>query len=183
MSSVLSGFRGRSDLPIPNGAVVVSFLDGDDNSLPVPFTFNNGILDMDFSSGFSSNKSIETDNAYLRYSINALHLVTGIGPNLIAWMENAGGADAGSVRMYDNAIVIRANAIQPFTNVDSEEPNVENVTGTSSTPYNFTNSAGSVANNNYYSTYLFKKALVLQYTVEGTTQYRFFNSHVGEMNE
>lgn len=183
MSSVLSGYRGRSDVPIPNGAVVVSFLDANDISIAVPFTFNNGILDMDFSSGFSSNKSIDTDNVYFRYSINALHLVTGIGPNFIAWMEDAGNADAGSVSIYENAIVIRANGIQPFTDDNTLNPNVEDVTGTSSTPYNFTNSAGSVANNNYYSTYLFKKALVLQYTVSGATQYRFFNSHIGEMNE
>jgi hypothetical protein len=176
MSSVLSGFRGRSDLPIPNGAVVLTY--GSDDNV-VPFTYNNGVLDMDFSSGFSSSTSITSDAVYLRYSEGALHLVTAIGPNFIVWMEDEGGADAGSVSIYENAIVIRANNIQI-----GEDPDSSSAYRTSPDPWNFTQAAGTIENNNYYSTYLFQKALVLKYTTGGgaNTEYAYFNSQLGEKN-
>lgn len=179
MSSTLATLRGRSDLPIPNGAVVLAYNDGT-NDVPVPFTYNNGVLDMDFSSGFTKNTSVNTNESlYLRYSVGALHLVTSIGPNFITWMENEGGADAGSVSIYENAIVIRANGIQ----LDSDA-NSNPTYGTSSNPYNFTQASGTLANNNYYSTYLFQKALVLKYTTDDgiNTEYAYFNTQIGERN-
>lgn len=178
MSSVLSGYRGRSDLPIPNGAVVLTY-DTDGPTLPVPWTYDNGTLDLDFSGDFNSGTSMnENDTAFLRYSPNALHLVNAIGPNLVAWMENQGGADSGSVRVHEYPIVIRANGIQVNSN-----PNSDSTTGTSTDPYNFTQSAGGPSNN-WYATYLFQKALVLKYTTGGgaTTEYRFFTTQIGERN-
>ena len=176
MSSVLRTLRGRSDLPIPNGAVVLTY-GGDD--IPVPWTYNNGLLDMDFSSGFSASTIVDTNTtSYLRYSSNALHLVNAIGPNLIAWMEDEGSADAGSVTVYEYPIVIHANGIQIGL-----EPNSNPTTGTSSDPFNFTQSAGGPSNN-WYATYLFQKALVLRYTTGGgaSTEYRYFNTQIGERN-
>ena len=179
MSSVLSGFKGRSDLPIPNGAVVLTYESSANNDtyVPVPFTYSNGTLDMDFSGDFASDTVVsENRTAFLRYSAGAHHLVTAIGPNLVAWMENRGGADAGSVSIYENAVVIHANTISiGFT------PDGDSATGTNTTPFNFSQSWGG-ANNNFFSTYLFQKALVLKYTVSGSTRYRFFNTQIGERN-
>lgn len=177
MSSVLSGFRGRSDLPIPNGAVVLTYSTEGPDQQPVPWTYNNGTLDLDFSGDFTSNTSIDDGDAFLRYSSGALHLVNSIGPNLIAWMEDRGNADAGSVTVHEYPIVIRANVIQP------DSTGNESCTQTNNDPYNFTQSAGG-PNNNWFTTYLFQKAMVLKYTTNGgsTTEYRYFLTQIGERN-
>lgn len=177
MTSVMSMLPGRSDLPTPGVAVVLSYDEGGE-TVPVPFTYSNGTLDMAFTSGFTSGTSVnDNETNYLRYSPNAIHLVTTIGPNFIAWMQNAGGADTGSVSIYQRGIVVRANALQL-----NSQPNSSPCTDESTTPYDFEAAQGTASDNNYFTTYLFKKALVLTFTKSGTRYYRYFNTQIGEGN-
>lgn len=146
------------------------------NSVPIPLTFNKkgGILDLDFSADFSSSTSVSTnDTIYVHGSTYmALHMVNELGPNFIAWAENNLSATSGSIVMYKKPIVVRANIVQADL-----EPNDVNSWETGVTvPVDFELAAGSPALNDYYSTYLFKTPLVLQYDSSGSTRYAVMNT-------
>lgn len=147
---------------------------GDDAPIPLTFNKRGNILDLDFGANFTATTPV-TDHVaiYVQGStFSALHMVMALGPNFLSWATNNLGADAGSVSMYQNPVVVRANALQ----IDLD-PNSVNSWGTAITiPPNFQSAAGSPALNSYYSTYLFRTPLVLQYTVGGATRYAVMNT-------
>ena len=171
-SSVLRFSPPGSVLPMPANVVTPTYNNGS-NEVPVPFTFNKqtGIIDIDFTTGFTSGTEINNNNTlYIRSpSYSALSLVRGIGSNIKAWFENSNYADAvvGSVTMFKAPIIIPANAQM----VDLE-PNSIN-----SFEYNLFEtpvfeSSGTVANN-FYGTYLFREPLVIRYIVKNTESIRY----------
>lgn len=162
-------------LPKPMNVVHLTYTSGG-NDAPIPLTFNKrgNVLDLDFSGDFNASTSVNTNNVfYVQGStFTALHMVMELGPNFIAWAENDLGATPGSIVMTSKPVVVRANALQ--TNLD---PNSVNSWDTGiTTPVNFELAAGSPAFNDYYSTYLFKTPLVLQYDNAGTTNYAVMNT-------
>ncbi len=143
-----------------------------DTALPYKYNKRTNELDFDFSGAFQSDTSIGTTRTmYARASsFNANRNVLKIGPNIIAWMEDQGGADAGSVTVQEYPIVVRANVLALDV-----EPNSLQGSSTYSYELSFEQSAGTVSNN-YVSTFLYKKPLVLKYTVSGEVRYRVFAS-------
>lgn len=170
MSSVGRQRASNSQLPIPFGAVVLTY----GNNVVVPFTLNRvyGILDFDFSGNFSASSTISTNmTTYIRgASFNALHNVNNIGPNIIAWCESQADADIGTVKIHEKPVVVRVNQIAVGRN-----PNTDNTMAESNTPFDFEKAGGSDTNN-FNVTYLFKKPLVVTYTVNSVTKYRMFNT-------
>jgi hypothetical protein len=93
-------------------------------------------------------------------------------------MEDEGGADPGSVTIYEKPIIVPANVVQVNQSPNSEEA----LSDESDTPISYEIANGSLSND-YYATYLFQKPLVLRYTVNGTSKWRAFLTQFGEGNE
>ena len=180
MTSVLRSVCSNSSLDTLSVVMLTYPLDpqnlSDSIYLPVPFTYNkqNGVLDFIFNSVFSSSTDIENgETVYLRpNSLGAIHKVNGIGPNMVAWLEDNVGVDQGSVSVTELPVVVRVNAI----NV-AFQPNNDNAMKESTTEISFEKASGTNAEH-YYSTYLFKKPLVVKYKKNGTTYYRMFTTQI-----
>ena len=168
MSSVLRTVSSNIGLPQPGSVVTISY-----NGLPIQFSHDrNGTLDFIFANGFDVNADINrTTTMYVRGSNNvAIRYVDKIGPNFKAWMETNEGVDVGSITVFEKPVVFRANLLLP-----NREPNNDHAMFESTGPLSFEESPGTVANN-YFSTYLFKKPLVLKYKKSGVTYYRTFTT-------
>jgi len=108
---------------------------------------------------------------YVRGSNNvAIRYVDKIGPNFKAWMETNEGVDVGSISVFEKPVVFRANLLLP-----NREPNNDHAMFESTGPLSFEQSPGTAANN-YFTTFLFKKPLVLKYKKSGVTYYRTFTT-------
>lgn len=173
MTSVLRYTASNKNLPTPEGVVILTY-SSDGNDLVVPLTFNKetSVLDFDFNTGFTAATSIQASTtAYLRgQSFGANQNVLAIGPNFIEWLQTTGGADVGTVEVWELPVVCRANQLQI-----NEEPNSVQAMDTSSTPFSFDQSWGTPTDK-YFSTYLFKKPLVVRYLNAGTLEYRVFTT-------
>jgi hypothetical protein len=168
MSSTFRTVTSNVELPQPGSVVTISY-----NGLPIQFSYDrNGTLDFVFANGFNVNSDINrTTTMYMRGSNNAaIRFVDKIGPNFISWLETNEGVDVGSVSIYETPIVFRANLLLP-----GREPNNDHAMFESTDPITFEQSAGNDANN-YFTTFLFKKPLVLKYTKSGITYYRCFTT-------
>ena len=168
MSSVVRTLSSNISLPQPGCVVAISY-----NSLPIQFTHDrNGTLDFVFANGFDVNADLSrTTTMYVRGSNNAaIRFVDKIGPNFISWLQTNEGIDTGSITVHEKPIVFRANLLLP-----TREPNNDHSMFESTTPISFEQAAGNSANS-YFTTYLFKKPLVLKYTKAGITYYRSFTT-------
>jgi hypothetical protein len=167
MSSVLKTFASNIDLPLDGGVITIGF-----NGFPIQFSLENGVLDFIFANGFIVTSDINKSTTfYIRGSnYSAVRMVDTIGPNFISWLEINEGADVGSVTVFEKPIVVRANLL-----LAKREPNNDMAMFVSTSQISFEQSAGNAANN-YYTTFLFKKPLVLKYTVSGVTEYRAFTT-------
>jgi len=169
MSSVFRTFASNILLPQPGSVVTISY-----NNLPVQFSYDkkNGTLDFVFANGFDVNADISrTATLYVRGSNNlAIRLVDKIGPNFISWMEINEGVDVGSISVYEKPIVFRANILLPGRETNNDQAMFE-----STDQLSFEQSSGTEANK-YFTTFLFKKPLVLKYTKSGIIYYRTFTT-------
>lgn len=168
MSSVVRTVSSNVELPQPASVVTISY-----QGLPVQFSHDRrGTLDFVFANGFDKNADINrTTTMYMRGSNNAaIRLVDKIGPNFISWLETNEGVDVGSVTVYENAIVFRANLLLP-----NREPNNDHAMFESTNPISFEQSPRD-GSNEFFSTFLFKKPLVLKYKKSGITYYRAFTT-------
>jgi len=168
MSSVIRTLSSNIGLPQPGSVVTISY-----NGLPIQFSHDrNGTLDFVFANGFDVNADINrTTTMYVRGSNNvAIRYVDKIGPNFISWMERNEGVDVGSISVHEKPIVFRANLLLP-----NREPNNDHAMFESTSQLSFEQSPGTSANN-YFTTFLFKKPLVLKYTKSGITYYRSFTT-------
>jgi len=173
MSSITSEFSNNNCLPYPSAAIALTYDIEEGIHKVVPFTYNKltGVFDFDFSGSFSPSTSVIHDNTvYLNgSSFGGIYLVNDIGPNIVAWCENTANADVGTVRILEKPIVIHTNQIAVEPDANNDQAMVE-----SDTPFDLEN--GTSANNSN-TTYLFKKPLIVTYTVGGARKYRMFNTH------
>jgi len=164
-----------SNNSLPNPGAVVALVYGGNPDKPVPFTYDRvtGTLDFDFSTGFTNNTTISRNTTmYIRgSSLSAIHNVRAIGPNIVDWLVTKGYADVGTVALYETPIVVRANLVA----YGNGEPNDDNTMIESETPWNFNEASGD-STTEYFSTFLFKKPLIVTYTKTGTRKYRLFNT-------
>lgn len=175
MSSVLRTTSANIELPNPNNVITPLYADVNEMNVPVPFSLTrNGVFDMDFSSGFDTTKSIETNETiFIRgSSFGALRTVNAIGPNIKAWFVARESADSAStVTLYKAPIVVRTNIVTPQltpNDVDCYDAGLLD-------PPMFDFASGTTQNN-YYSTYLFRTPMVIQYVHGGTTKYAVINT-------
>jgi hypothetical protein len=171
MTSVLRQLANNTRLPHPIPAIVLTY----SNNKVVPFTYNksSGVLDFDFSGSFTVSSGIDNNNSiYIQgASFNAIHNVSDIGPNIVAWCEGSQvNADVGSVKILEKPIVVRTNQISVTRRADNDYTMHE-----SDTPFDFESASGTVVTS-YNTTYVFKKPLVVTYTMAGDRKYRMFNT-------
>ena len=169
MTSVLRGFSNNSRLPYPSAVVTCTY--GDNQVVPFTFDKGTGVLDFNFSTGFTVTTDIDSNTSvYVQgASFQGIHLVNDIGPNIKAWLVND-GADSGSVRIHEKPIVVRTSQIAV-----ARYPNDDDAITESQLPFDFENASGSLANN-WNATYLFKKPLVVTSTKSSVRYYRLFNT-------
>lgn len=175
MSSIHASYGLGNRLPDPASYVMCSYSDPNGKNVPFPWRFNKQTqaIDLEFVNGFDASTSLNDNPMYVRgHSLRAAHNVMALGPNFIAWMEDGGGADAGSVVMTERPILCGANAVAPS---DDFDPN-DGATGSSTQPISFESGAGPVESN-YLKTMIFLKPLVIRYTDSGTTTYRYFTNN------
>lgn len=175
MTSVIRTTRLGTSLPDPANVVVLVWDNGTYDDVPVPFVFNrrDSSLDIDFSSGFTATTNVSTnDSKFFRgQSFGAINLVERLGKNFIAWCEGELSADVGSVRIYEKPIVVQANVVE----INQDPNSVTTMSGASTIPITYEQAAGSLTDG-FYTTQLFKKPLVITYTIGGTRYYRSFLS-------
>ena len=153
MSSTFRTVASNVVLPLPGSVVTLSY-----NGLPIQFSHDrNGTLDFIFANGFTVDSDISrTTTLYIRGSnYGAIRSVDKIGPNFLSWLVTNEGVDAGTITIHENPIVFRANLL-----MQGREPNNDHAMFESTNQLSFERSPGS-ATNQYFSTYLFKKPLVL----------------------
>ena len=168
MSSAIRTVSSNILLPTPGGVVAINY-----NNVPIEFSHDkNGTLDFVFSNGFNVNADLNRSKTfYVKGSNNsAIRLVDKLGPNIISWLETNEGVDVGSVTIYEKPIVFRVNLLLP-----GREPNNDHAMFESTNQLSFEQSYGSESNR-YFTTFLFKKPMVLKYTKSGITYYRFFTT-------
>jgi hypothetical protein len=172
MSSITRSFANNTRLPAPSPVVALTY--GDNQVVPYTYDRKTGVLDFDFSGTFSASSDIDGNNTvYVQgASYNALRQVTDIGPNIVAWCENAANANAdeGSVVIHEKPIIVRTNQIAVGREPENDDAMIE-----SEDPFDFEYASGNAANN-FNATFLFKKPLVVKYTVASVVKYRMFNT-------
>jgi len=168
MSSSFRTVASNVVLPHAEGVITISY-----NGLPIQFSHDrNGTLDFVFANGFNVNAGVSrTLTMYFRGSnYGAIRFVDKIGPNFTAWLVTKEGVDAGSITVFEKPVVFRANLLLP-----EREPNNDHSMFETTTPISYEQSPGTEANK-YFTTFLFKKPLVLRYTKSGITYYRSFST-------
>lgn len=170
MSSIHRTYALGSRLPHPANFVMCSYSGPDGYNTPFPWRFNKQTqaIDLEFVNGFDASTGLNDNSLYIRgQSFRAAHNVMALGSNFIAWMENGGGADAGSVVMTERPILCDANMVCP-----GQSPN-DGGSNESTQPISFDLAAGPLVSN-YLKTMIFLKPLVIRYTIDGDTKYRYF---------
>jgi hypothetical protein len=168
MTSLLRTLSSNVGLPQPGSVVTISY-----NGLPIQFSHDrNGTLDFVFANGFDVNADLNrTTTMYIRGSnYGAIRPVDKIGPNFISWLQTNEGVDVGSITLHEKPFVFRANLLLP-----NREPNNDHAMFETTDQVSFEQSAGNSANK-FFTTYLFKKPLVLKYKKSGITYYRTFTT-------
>ena len=173
MTSIHRTYALGSRLPSPADYVMCSYSGPDGYEAPFPWRFNKQTqaIDLEFVHGFNASTALEDEPMYVRgQSFHAAHNVLALGPNFVAWMENSQNADVGSVVMTEHPILCDANVV-----CRDKSPN-NGSSGSSTEPISFESSAGSLEST-YFKTMIFMKPLVVRYTIEGTTTYRYFTNN------
>lgn len=171
--SVHRNYALGSRLPHPANYVMCSYSSPDGYNAPFPWRFNKQTqaIDLEFINGFNASTDLNENPVYVRgHSLRAAHNVMGLGPNFVTWMENSQSADVGSVVMTEHPILCDANVVCP-----REDPN-DSASNSSTEPISFESSAGPLVSD-YLKTMIFLKPLVVRYTIEGTTIYRYFTNN------
>ncbi len=158
-----------------------SYNDSTYGLLPFPFTYSNGVLDIQYIDNFEADMVTDTGNEPNNEPANAVQLlggsslVTSLGDNfksyIRAWRD--GTIDVGSpIEIYVKPSVQK---IQVTTFVDDSSS--WRVSTTPPTGDNYT--VGSVENN-FRTTWIFKTPFTFTIVESGVTKYITFNSQVSE---
>ena len=173
MSSTQRGhFSGRS-LPGSLQVVATFFTNSAGYEQPFPWRFNKLTqqLDLEFVDGFTANTSLSDDPQFFRgQQLGGLHLVQGLGPKFIEWLETSQSVDVGTVELVEAPIVVNANMVAPRQDPNSAESQEQ------SYPISFEKAAGSAAGQ-YCKTVVFMKPMVIKYKRSGTDRWRWFNQN------
>ena len=177
MSSVVRQLASAAFMPHPEPVCLIAY-----SNKPVPFFYDkrNNALEVRFVNGFTASTTVDGDDedVWTRANLqNGLHLVSQVGDKFKEWYETAYGADAGSIRVHEPGVVVKANVVVPNFEPNSDSSFSEETTA----PISYESAAGG-EDTDFLATVLFKKALVITYTKSGTRYYRGFATLWSEGN-
>jgi len=175
MTSIIRSYSSAPSLPAAPGFIPAFFTNSDGFRQPFPWRFDRKTqaIDLDYVDGFTNSTAIGKQNMFFRgQQFGAVKLVLKLGPKFTEWCENNSSinADAGTVQLYENPVVVNANMVasgQTPSDADTDERDV---------PISFESGAGS-AEGKFCKTLVFMKPMVITYLRSGTRYYRWFNQN------
>jgi hypothetical protein len=188
MSSVLSFYPPIVGPPtkffdILTGSYIDSYvITGDTYSLPIPFVVVNQVLDINVNQSpdvqlFIANG--DTPNTAVSFQGKALggfNLVMSLGPNMVTWLRNyitntesLGSQYEGPLSLYIKPVMTKIQLASPSQGVSAL--NDEAVFGVTAEAPVSDEYVGGAPNDLFYTAWVFKKPMTVQYYVSGVMKY------------
>lgn len=193
MSSVLSYYNKPVSVPSKYTNISTpSYFDnsvGGGQDIPIPFVVVNQTLDINITNSevqtfIANGNSPNDESEYQAQLMGGKTLVTELGANFIAYLNNLiqnndslGSPYSGPLVVYVNPVMTKAQIAQPG-NVNALQ--FENVYGVNDQPPTSDNYVGGDFSNNYFTSYVFYSPLTIRYeSSASTTGYRYitFTTH------
>jgi hypothetical protein len=145
--------------------------------LLVPFSYNNGVLDVLQQDGFIPSNGLGTDNGFswrMVRAIGGFGVVNKLGSNFLTWFENYTDVDPGSEVLYVAPIMTKvAQCVNNGSSILNSQyavsgANTRSLISESPTSDQFTT---GYQGNNWSTVWVFKSPLTIQYTSGGNGPY------------
>jgi len=204
MSSVLRAFATTQRLPTKFSALITpaytdgSIVSGEDIDMPIPFTVENGVLDINVN----QSADIQT---FVNNGINPLahpniqgkpfggtRLVTSFGANMTTYLRNwintiesIGSAYTGTLVLYIQPVMTKVQLANPSFAINDDDAaggpfQRDSSWGVTTEAPNSSEYIGGGSTNNYYTAWVFKTPLTVQYTTAGGLKYITLTSQFAE---
>lgn len=157
------------------------------NGVPIPFTVDNGILDIQITNTsvqnfVDSGDAPDDDTEYQAKMMGGQRLIRGIGSTLETYLRNRiagniGGAYTGAIDLFIQPVMTKIQLAQP-NNVQGLT--FENVYGVNDYPPTSDEYVGGIESNNYFTSWVFKTPMTIRYVTNlSSTGYRYmtFSTH------
>jgi hypothetical protein len=186
MSSVLSAFASSSAPPTKffdiltggyNENVIV-----DGYGLPIPFVVTNQVLDINVNQStdvqaFVANGSTPGNNINFQGKVmGGASLVKSFGPNMTDWLRNhinsvesLGDPYSGQLVLYVRPFMTKVQIVDPIQGLGAL--NDESVYGITLEPPTSTEYIGGDLTNNFFTAWVFKTPMTIQYFIGGAAKY------------
>lgn len=160
---------------------------GLDYDAPIPFTVNNGVLDINITNtsvqAFIDNGNYPGDDSEFQAKfMGGIRLIHTLGPNLRTYLRNRINANeettyTGPIDLVIAPVMTKVQIAQPG---QVQGLTFENVYGVNDFPPTSDEYVGGSASNNYYASWVFKNPMTVRYEASGSpTGYRYmtFSTH------
>ena len=166
------------------------FVTGETMDLPIPFTVSNQVLDININQSidiatFVTNGSIPVDNTSVQAKVmGGASFIKSFGPNMTTWLRNRirnqeslGSQYSGPLTLYVRPFMTKIQLAAPAVGIGALFEN--NTYGISTEPPTSTEYIGGGTSQNFYTAWVFKTPLTVQYvTVAGTYKYLTMTSQL-----
>ena len=200
MSSVLSAFAGAYKLPTKFSALITpsyednSIVTGEGIDMPIPFTVVNGVLNINVNQSADIQTFVNTGQDPLsRANIQAKTFggekpVTSLGPDMITYLRNwitqielLGSVYTDPLVIHIKPLMTKVQIANPsFTVPNSGAFERDRSWGITTEPPVSSEYTGGKAANNYYTAWIFKTPLTVQYTASSGFKYITFTTQFSE---
>ena len=160
-----------------------------ENSVPIPFTVNNGVLDIALTTSsvetFVNDGNVpDDDTEFQAKQMGGRRLVTSIGPNFNTYLRNRiqnidelGSAYSDTLTIVVNPVMTKIQLAQPG---QVEGLTFENVYGVDDYPPTSDEYVGGNASNEYFTSWVFFKPLTVRFVSSNSAtgyKYMTFSTH------
>jgi hypothetical protein len=160
-----------------------------ENSAPIPFTVNNGVLDIALTTSsvetFVNDGNVpDDDTEFQAKQMGGRRLVTSIGPNFNTYLRNRiqnidelGSAYSDTLTIVVNPVMTKIQLAQPG---QVEGLTFENVYGVDDYPPTSDEYVGGNASNEYFTSWVFFKPLTVRFVSSNSAtgyKYMTFSTH------
>jgi hypothetical protein len=155
----------------------------DDTNVPIPFTVEGQTLDIQITTSsvqtfINNGNSPNSDCLYQAKQLGGKKLITQLGPNFIAYLNNRiqdndglGSPYSGELLIYVNPVMTKVQLAQP-RNVNALE--YQSIYGVNDQPPSSDGYVGGQFSDSYYSSWVFYSPLTVRYASSAsTTGYRY----------
>lgn len=160
-----------------------------ENSAPIPFTVNNGVLDIALTTSsvetfVNDGNAPDDDTEFQAKQMGGRRLVTSIGPNFNTYLRNRiqnidelGSAYSDTLTIVVNPVMTKIQLAQPG---QVEGLTFENVYGVDDYPPTSDEYVGGNASNEYFTSWVFFKPLTVRFVSSNSAtgyKYMTFSTH------